>query len=110
MSRIKHAPSEVRRLLELRLAEKLTFNQVSERFGIPVHVLTHRATQDRKAKLIEKAKLGGFVEFVAAPQNEPAAIETESGIEILLSGGARIRLDRHFDEATLSRLLSITQC
>lgn len=37
---------EIRGLLELRSAERLTFKQVSERSGVPIHVLTYRAKQD----------------------------------------------------------------
>ena len=110
MPKPKQSREHVRQLLEQRRVEHLTFNQLADRSGVPVHVLTHRATQDRKAKLIESAKAGGFIEVVASAGNRLPPSEDASGIEIVLPGGICARLDRQFDEAALKRLLSIVQC
>ncbi len=110
MPKPQRTRDEVRLLLEQRRAENLTFNQLSERSGVPVYVLTHRATQDKKAKLIEAGRSVGFVEVVASPESDLAKSGNASGIEIVLPGDIRARLDRQFDEASLKRLLSIVQC
>jgi len=102
---------KIRGLLELRAAEGLTFKQVSERSGVPVHVLTYRAKRDGSAPRAKPPKAPTFVELVAessgVTQSAPA---TSSGIELQLPGGLRVQLARHFDEATLLRLLSLARC
>ena len=110
MSNIKYDQDEVRRLLELRLAENLTYSQVAERFDIPVHVLTHRATQDRKARRLEALRSSSFVEVVSSTERASSNGDNCSGIELVLSGGVRARLDRQFDEVALKRVLSVVPC
>ena len=107
----RHSAAKVRRLLALRQAEKLTFEQLSDRSGVPVHVLTYRASQDRQV-LTESPAATTFVEVVEAPTtlDDPIVSASSSGIELLLAGGLRIRIERHFDEATLAQVLAIARC
>ncbi len=109
----RHDPAEIRRLLELRQAEKLTFDQLSERSGVAVHVLTYRAKQDSRGQAARKKapESAAFVEVVAAsPTPGPAVASNSSGIELLHPGGLRIQLERNFDEAALARLLTVVLC
>jgi hypothetical protein len=80
MPKPHRSPDEVRRLLEQRRAENLTFNQLAERSGLPVHVLTHRATQDKKAKLIEAGSSNSFVEVVRSSEVDLPQSDNASGI------------------------------
>ncbi len=113
MSTARRSPDEVRRLLELREAEKLTYAQLSERSGVPVHVLSYRASQDRRAALrTDREAAGAFVEVIEVS----GATDTESvrggfsGIELLTPVGLLIRLERHFDETTLGQVLALARC
>lgn len=109
----RHDPAEIRRLLELRRAEKLTFGQLSERSGVAVHVLTYRAWQDRRGRAARRKapECAAFVEVVgASPAPEPAVARNSSGIELMHPGGLRIQLERNFDEAALARLLTVVLC
>ncbi len=111
MRKPRHDPTEIRRLLEARQAELLTFKQLSERSGVPVHVLTYRADQDRRAVSTLERDAVGFVEVVQAPAAPQAeAIAVSSGIELTLPGGLRVALAPDFDEATLTRVLAIARC
>ncbi len=109
----RHDRAEIRRLLEFRQTEKLTFQQFSERSGVAVHVLTYRARQDSRGQTAQRKapESAAFVEVVAAsPAPEPAAASNSSGIELLHPGGLRIQLERNFDEAALARLLTVVLC
>ncbi len=112
----RHDPTEIRRLLELRQAEKLTFEQLSERSGVAVHVLTYRAWQDRRDEAAKRSapESAAFVEVIAASPapgpSEPAVADNSSGIELLHPGGLRIQLERNFDETALARLLTVVLC
>ena len=109
----RHDPAEIRRLLEVRQAEKLTFQQLSERSGVAVHVLTYRAWQDRRGLAARRRapESAAFVEVVAASSGMEATVAGKSsGIELLHPGGLRIQLERDFDEAALARLLTVVLC
>ena len=111
MQTTRHDPTEVRRLLDVRQSEHLTFQQLSERSGVPVHVLTYRAAQDRQGTGTRGSEHGAFVEVVACGQDlETIGSANSAGIEVHLPGGLRVRLDRRFDEAALARLLAIVRC
>ena len=111
MSNTRHDRAELRRLLELRDAEGLTFKELAKRSGVPIHVLNHRAAQDRKARQVEAGEASEFVEIVSSPTNQMASmVSNQSGIELVLPGGIRVQLGRQFDELTLTRLLSIAGC
>ena len=105
-----HDPTEIRRLLALRRSEKLTFKQLAARSGVPMHVLSYRAGQESRARQAEASQASAFVEVVAQPDPVPAPSSRCSGIELLLSGGLRVQLDRDFDESTLTRLLTVVRC
>ena len=104
-----HDPTEIRRLLVLRRSEKLTFKQLAARSGVPTHVLSYRASQDRRTRKAEASQVSAFVEVVAQPDPVPPSSRC-SGVELLLSGGLRVQLDRDFDESTLTRLLTVVRC
>ena len=108
----RHDAAEIRRLLEIRQSEKLTYEQLSERSGVPVHVLTYRATQDRRKQPASATESPDFVEVVSAaePMAESEATRSSSGIELVLPGGLRALLDRRFDEGALARLLVVARC
>jgi hypothetical protein len=111
MQTTRHDSTEVRRLLEVRQSEHLTFQQLSERSGVPVHVLTYRAAQDRQGGEKRRSEHGAFVEVVAGVrEDEPTRPANSAGIEVHLPGGLCVRLDRCFDETALARLLSIVRC
>jgi transcriptional regulator with XRE-family HTH domain len=111
MSNTRHDRAEVRRLLELRDSEGLTFKELAERSGVPVHVLNHRASQDRKARHAEEDGAQGFIEIVSNEEAPSSSLASRSsGIELFLPGGIRVQLGRQFDEAALARLLSIARC
>jgi hypothetical protein len=97
-------PGELRRLLAQRDAEGLTFNQLAERSGVPVHVLHHRSRTDARRAKLKEAKECAFVEVRAS---EPSA---SSCIELVLPQGMRVRLEPNFNQATLARLLSTVAC
>ncbi len=101
-----HDRDEIRRLLEVRTAENLTFKELAARTGIPVHVFHHRAQQDNRAA--RAAPSSGFVEVVTSSM--ATAPPSPSGIELLLPGGVRVQLRLDFDKATLTRLLAAVPC
>jgi len=105
-----HDPAEIRRLLEIRRSEALTYEQLSTRSGVPVHVFTYRVAQDRRARGESSTEPSAFVEVVAAPTADSEEASNASGIELVLPDGLRAVLDRNFDEVALSRLLTIVQC
>ena len=108
MKKSRHDPDELRRLLAVRKAKNLTFKQLAEESGVAVHVLHHRAHQDDRAARAETDERVGFVEIAAVL---PEGIADRcSGIELLFDHGLRVRLERSFDEATLSRLLRVVRC
>jgi len=100
----RHDPEEIRRLLELRDIEKLTYRQLSERSGIPVHVLTYRASQDRQASRNERAAPAAFVEILDVPD------DLESSLEIIGPLGHRIVVTSASDTALLQRVLRTLPC
>ena len=107
----RHDPAEVRRLLELREADRLTYQQLSERSGVPIHVLTYRASQDRLGSREGAAASKAFVEIVAdTPDDDDGHGLDWAGIELHVGDNLRVKLDRHFDEAALARLLSVVRC
>jgi len=118
MVAMRHNPSdaaEVRRLFAIREAEGLTFQELSDRSGIAVHVLAYRAHQDHLAARGKRARRSKFVEVVAEPEPEadPQEAQVErsrAGIELQIPGGLRVHLFRDFDEDALMRLLSIVPC
>jgi len=111
---MRHTPQdavEVRRLLALREAEGLTFQQLSDRSGVAVHALASRAHQDYIASRREPGNRSKFVEVMAeADPHEAQGESNGAGIELELPGGLRVRLFAQFDEESLVRLLSIVSC
>ncbi len=107
MKNQRHDPNEVRRLLQIRKTEKLSYKELSARSGVPIHVLAHRANRDERAARNIASQPGSFVEVVTGGDNPEQA--DESGVELLL-GQVRIRVERGFDQETLTRLLATLPC
>ena len=97
--------NEIRRLLELRKAEGLSYRALAARTGVPIHVLTHRANRDRQAARSAAAKANAFVEVVAREDLSSSG----SGIELHV-GQVRVQVMRDFDATTLQRLLTVLPC
>ena len=104
-----HEVKEVRRQLSVRESEGLTYAELSERSGIPVHVLTYRAATDRQAELRGAGGPTGFVE-VAVTEFGVAEPSETAGIRLRFGGGVVVELDRDFDVAALKSLLALAQC
>ena len=100
----RHDPVEVRRLLELREAERLTFQQLSERTGVPIHVLTYRASQDRLASRRVAADPAAFIEVVEAPEFPVGSLE------IIGPRGHRVVVTSSVDAGLLDRVLRALPC
>lgn len=107
-TRCRYDRTEVRHLLDVRRAEGLTYEQLSKRSGVPVHVLSYRAAQDRRERQESEVTTTSFAEVVRA--SGPETCKNASGIELILPCGLRALLDREFDEDALTRLLAVAQC
>jgi len=104
----RHDPADIRRLLEQRDAEGLTYRQLSERSGVPVHVLTYRATQDRldsRERASPQSVAAAFVEVVDRP--EP---RTGRSIEVVGPRGHRVVVSSMVDIALLEHVLRDLPC
>ncbi len=110
--RTHHAPKLIRQHLAERKSKHLTFAQLAERTGIPVHVYRHRITQDKRSAIQEEVGAVGPSSFVEVVSSAVAldATSSSSGIEIRLAKDFRIHLARDFDAETLKRLLPIVRC
>ncbi len=100
----RHDPAEVRRLLELREAEGLTFQQLSERTGVPMHVLTYRSSQDHLASREVAADSAAFVEVIDAPG------ASAGSLEIIGPRGHRVVVTSSVDASLLDRVLRALPC
>ena len=108
--RTRYAPDLIRQHLAERKAERLTFAQLTERTGIPLHVFRYRITLDKCRAIQEESgasRPSSFVEVVPS-STDPAP--SSSGIEIRLANNLQIHLAQDFDADTLQRLLSIVRC
>lgn len=110
--RTRHDPDLVRQHLAERKSEHLTFAQLTERTGIPVHVYQYRTTQDKCSAIQEESGAAGPPSFVEVVPSAVAhdATSSSSGIEIRLANDLQIHLARDFDAATLQRLLQTVRC
>ncbi|MFT4543451.1 MAG: hypothetical protein ACI835_005923 [Planctomycetota bacterium] len=109
MQKSHHDRDEVRRLLAQRKAEKLTFQELVDLSGIPIHVFQHRARQDDITTGVKASTESGFVEVIASSPGL-ATPNNSTGIELLLPHGVRVHLAPDFDTATLTRLLASVPC
>ncbi len=108
--RPRHDPDLIRQHLSERESEGLTFAQLTERSGIPLHVYRHRITQDKRNTIpasTTETEDSAFVE-VLAPAID--ATSESSGIEIHFANDFQILLSKDFDADTLKRLLLIVRC
>lgn len=96
---------EVRRLLALRDREGLTYAELASRTGESPNALSwwawrlRRETQDRRSER--------FVEVEMVDDNEGGR---DAGLELLLIGGGRVRVERGFDEESLRRVVRALSC
>lgn len=100
----RHDPAGIRRLLELRQAERLTYQQLSERSGVPVHVLTYRASRDRQSARQKESVPATFVEVLDRP---PFAA---GSIEVIGPLGHRVVVTSSSDADLLERVLRALPC
>jgi hypothetical protein len=108
--RTRHAPDLIRQHFAERKSKHLTFAQLTERTGIPLHVYRHRITQDKRHSIQEESGAAGpssFVEVVPSSLNPNLS---SIGIEIRLANDLQIHLAKDFDADTMQRLLSIVRC
>ncbi len=103
-----HDREEIRRLLQVRADEHLTFQQLADRTGIPAHVFVYRSGQDRPKSPPEASASSRFVEL--DDRSITGSRNSDSGVTIHLAGGHRIALARNFDAETLGKLLSALPC
>ena len=108
MSKPQHPAAEVRRWLEVRASEQLTFDQLAQRSGIPVHVLTYRSAMDRRGAAAAAPAPPGFVEVV--PVDDTSRPAAGGCIELTLPRGLRVSLAPDFDDGALRRLLAAVGC
>jgi len=93
----RHSRPDIERLLARRARRGLTFRELSEESGIPIPTLSYWASKLRREERPE-------VEFV------PVEIEEEEmagTISIETASGLRLRVEPGFDEAHLTRVLSV---
>ena len=100
----RHDPVEVRRLLEQRDAEQLTYRQLSERSGVPVHVLTYRMRQDRLASQRKASVAADFIEVV-----DVSGVSNGS-LEVIGPRGHRVVVNSLADDGLLERVLRALPC
>jgi hypothetical protein len=90
--------AEIRRLLERREREGLTYGQLAAASGIPKNTLAAWSSRFRRERATGDAP--GFVELV---EEEP---RSASAFEVVLSEDRRLRVAPGFDEAELVRLVA----
>jgi len=93
----RHPRPDIERLLGRRARHGLTFRELSEESGIPIPTLSYWASKLRREERLE-------AEFV------PVEIEEEEKvgmISIETASGLRLRVEPGFDEAHLTRVLSV---
>lgn len=96
---------EVRRLLQRRTTEGLTYRELSKRSGVPAGTLAWWSSRLRHEG---RARSEAFVELSAAVnvEREEARHEVEgAALEVVLGGGRRLIVRPGFDEAELVRLV-----
>jgi hypothetical protein len=90
--------------LERRERLGLTYRQLSDETGIPANTLAHWARRlRREARGDARPRRGraAFVELVAGPR--------ASGIELVLRGDRRLRIEADFDEDLLARVVAAVE-
>lgn len=108
--RTRHDPDLIRQHLAERESENLTFAQLTERTGIPLHVYRHRIIQDKRNSKHEESGAAGSSAFVEVVPFSNKFDPSPSGIEIHLADDLQIHLAKGFATATLQRLLQIVRC
>lgn len=95
---------EIRRLLERREREGLSYNELAEECGLSPKTLSWwswRLRRDRRGR-----RNRSFVELVPSGHTDRRVGEE---FDVLLRSGRRISLSRDFDEETLVRLVRVLE-
>ena len=94
----RHRREDMERLFEQRVAEQLTFRELSERSGIPMPTLSYWSVKFRREAEVREPRLVP-VEVFDDTEAAPIAIEVGPGLRVLVGAD--------FDGAHLSRVLSV---
>lgn len=95
---------EMRRLLRRREREGLTYAELAAVTGESRHTLAWWAWKLRQP-VHEESGAPPFVELSISPPE----LATSTGIEVLLSNGRRLAVQRGFDEETLRRAIALLE-
>ena len=104
MARDDARRDRIRRLLDRREREGLTFRELAERSGIPAGTLGSWAWKLRQEAAAQEDT--GFVELVEA---EDVPTPARASFEIVLEHGRRILVRAPFDESALARLVALLE-
>ena len=97
-----HRREQIRRLLERRERQGLTYRELARQTGESPRTLAWWSSRLRRAR----SRSRGFVELVA----KPASTAPRAGsFEIVLGSGRRVLAPAEFDEGALRRLLAILE-
>ena len=103
---------EMRSLLVRREREGLTFRELSAQSGVPFGTLASWAWKLRQeffaaipVKRRRSHRAPGFVELVAAPEDEAVRAEPIGEVEVVLASGRHLVVREGFDEECLLRLV-----
>ena len=94
-----HSRPDIVRLLERRARRGMTFRELSEESGIPIPTLSYWAAKLRRDA--EDELQSKFVPVEIVDDDRSGAIVIEIGSAV------RVTVERGFDEAHLSRVLSV---
>ena len=97
-----HRLEQIRRLLERRDREGLTYRELARRTGESPRTLAWWGSRLRRGR----SRSRGFVELVARPAS---AAPRAGSFEIVLGSGRRVVAPVDFDEGALRRLLVVLE-
>lgn len=100
---VRRSEREMREALSRREGEGLSWSALREATGIPISTLQY---WQRKLDASEDDRFPDFVELVVRGDTEGGRPEAE-GFELVLIGGAVLRIPNNFDSQSLSNLLSV---
>lgn len=95
---------QIRRLLERREREGLTYTELARESGLSAGTLSWWSWRLRRGKRGHKGR--NFVELVPPERADGGA---GGEFEVVLRSGRRISLSREFDEAALVRLVKVLE-
>lgn len=95
----RRSRSEIRRILSLRTRERLSYQALSRRTGVPASTLASWEARERR-----DVDTVGFAEVVISEDGHSA---DSTGVELIVSEDVRIAIDRSFDPGILRRVLDV---